>query len=66
MEGARSGVRALFAARNGDVWAGGEEALLGRFRGDALQAFTETDGLTARQARAIAEDPESHVRVGTG
>ncbi|MFA6546877.1 MAG: two-component regulator propeller domain-containing protein [Limisphaerales bacterium] len=65
MEGARSGVRALFVARNGDVWAGGEDALLGRFRGDAFQAFTEADGFTARQARAFAEDLEGRVWIGT-
>ncbi len=66
VEGARSGgVRALFAARNGDMWLGGEEALLGRFRGDAFQAFTEADGFTARQVRAFAEDAEGRIWIGT-
>ncbi|TXT46590.1 MAG: two component regulator sensor protein [Limisphaerales bacterium] len=59
------GVRVLFGARNGDVWMGGEEGLLGRFQGDAFQAFTEADGFTARQTRAFAEDAEGRVWIGT-
>lgn len=58
-------VHVLFKERSGDIWVGADPDVLGRFRGDQFERFTEAQGFSGSKVRAIAEDATGGVWVGT-
>ena len=54
----------LFEDRAGKVWAGGENGL-GNFDGTNWKFFTTGDGLPASAVRALAEDGQGQLWIGT-
>ena len=55
---------ALFEDRAGKIWAGGENGL-GSFDGTNWNFFTTHDGLPASAIRALAEDVQGNLWIGT-
>ena len=55
---------ALFAGRDGKVWAGGENGL-GCFDGQGWKIFTSGDGLPKNAVRALADDAAGNLWIGT-
>jgi len=56
---------ALFEDHAGNVWAGGENGLC-CFNGTNWNFFTTREGLPASAVRALAEDPQGNLWIGTG
>ena len=54
----------LFEDRAGKIWAGGENGL-GGFDGTNWNFFTASDGLPASPVRALAEDTQGNLWIGT-
>jgi signal transduction histidine kinase/ligand-binding sensor domain-containing protein len=54
----------LFEDRAGKIWAGGENGL-GGFDGTNWNFFTAVDGLPASAVRALAEDAQGNLWIGT-
>ncbi len=54
----------LYQTRDGTVWAGGENGL-GCFDGKVWKYFSTNDGLPARAVRALAEDAQGILWIGT-
>jgi ligand-binding sensor domain-containing protein/signal transduction histidine kinase len=54
----------LFEDREGKIWAGGENGL-GSFDGTNWNFFTAHDGLPASAVRAVAEDGQGNLWIGT-
>ena len=57
--------RALYADRQGAVWAGTSGGGLARYVGNAITLFRKADGLADDFVTAIAEDTEGSLWVGT-
>ena len=55
---------ALFQSRDGKIWAGGQNGL-GCFDGRVWNFFSTTDGLPPNAIRAIAEETNSNLFIGT-
>jgi ligand-binding sensor domain-containing protein/signal transduction histidine kinase len=55
----------LTTSRDGSLWAGTEGGGLLRFQDGRLRVFTERDGLTDGFVRAVYEDSEQRLWVGT-
>ena len=55
---------ALFQGRDGKIWAGGEQGL-GCFDGQEWEIFTARDGLPKNAVRALAEDANGNLWIGT-
>jgi ligand-binding sensor domain-containing protein/signal transduction histidine kinase len=55
----------LSLSRDGSLWAGTEGGGLLRFRDGALKVYTARDGLTDGFVRAVYEDSQSRLWVGT-
>ena len=55
---------ALFEARNGTIWAGGQNGLAG-FDGAQWRIFSSPDGLPPNSIRALAEDVVGNLWIGT-
>ncbi len=55
---------ALFEARNGTIWAGGQNGLAG-FDGAQWRIFSSKDGLPPNSIRAFAEDAAGTLWIGT-
>jgi len=58
-------IYALLAARDGIVWAGGKNGLAG-FDGTNWQIYTAADGLAPSPVRALADDDQGNLWIGTG
>lgn len=61
--------RGLLIARDGSVWATGEDAArrgtVWRLDGDSVHAFTADDGIPAAPTRDLFEDAEGAIWIGT-
>jgi signal transduction histidine kinase/ligand-binding sensor domain-containing protein len=55
---------ALFESRDGKIWAGGQNGL-GSFDGQSWKIFSAADGLPPAAVRALAEDANSNLWIGT-
>ncbi len=55
---------ALFQSRDGKLWVGGQNGL-GSFDGQAWKFFSTADGLPPNAVRALAEDVNSNLWIGT-
>ena len=55
---------ALFQTRDEKLWVGGQNGL-GSFDGQAWKIFSTTDGLPPNAVRALAEDVNSNLWIGT-
>ena len=64
---AESGLRAhvMFKSRNGDVWVGGEDGALGRYRQGRLEDLAKETNFPDRKIRALAEDAAGRLWIGT-
>ncbi|WP_265594972.1 sensor histidine kinase [Haloferula sp. BvORR071] len=56
---------AIHVARDGTVWAGGEDAVLMSVKGPKVTLYGPADGYTGIQAQAICEDASGAIWVGT-
>ncbi|HZI33801.1 MAG TPA: two-component regulator propeller domain-containing protein, partial [Candidatus Binatia bacterium] len=54
----------LFQGRDGKIWAGGENGL-GSYDGSAWKFYSERDGLPPNAVRALAEDENGGLWIGT-
>jgi signal transduction histidine kinase/ligand-binding sensor domain-containing protein len=59
-----SSIFALFQSRDGRVWAGSQNGL-GSWDGQSWKLFTTHDGLSDNDVRAIAEDKNGNLWIGT-
>jgi ligand-binding sensor domain-containing protein/signal transduction histidine kinase len=59
-----AGVLALHQDRQGQIWMGTQGGLA-RWAGGAWRHFTTRDGLSADEVRALADDPEGNLWIGT-
>ena len=57
-------ISAMYQDRTGRLWLGSPEGLLSR-EGETWKMFTTADGLSTNAVRAIAEDAEGNLWVGT-
>ena len=57
-------ISALYQDRAGQLWAGTEGGLA-RWDGKSWRIFTTRDGLSSDRVRAIAEDPQGALLIGT-
>lgn len=58
-------ILSLHRGRNGVLWAGSDQPALIRIDGQRIDVFGPAQGLPAGAVRAILEEPEGHVWVGT-
>ena len=64
LESVRVQVSALFEDSATNIWVGSSEGLI-RWDGQAWKLFTKQDGLSANPIRAIAEDKQGDLWIGT-
>jgi signal transduction histidine kinase/ligand-binding sensor domain-containing protein len=58
-------IHALFRARDGSIWMGGERGPVLQFRGDHCTSFGEAEGFTSSRIQAIGEDTGGCMWIGT-
>ena len=61
----QNSVFCLLVARNGDLWIGMEGGGLARFAHGEFTSWTTREGLSDDFVRALAEDPQGRIWVGT-
>jgi signal transduction histidine kinase/ligand-binding sensor domain-containing protein len=62
---AKPGIGVAYVARNGDYWVGLAPGRVGRYRDGKLETFGEAEGFVGRQQRAITEDEQGRILIGT-
>jgi signal transduction histidine kinase/ligand-binding sensor domain-containing protein/DNA-binding response OmpR family regulator len=60
----RPAIRLLFEQRDGTVWAASADSLIG-FRGNSMEVFGKSQGLTSVPVTAMAEGVDGAIWVGT-
>lgn len=58
-------VHALFRSRNSDLWASGEDGLLGRYAGCRVDNFMPEPDFKGSRVRCITEDSAGRIWIGT-
>jgi signal transduction histidine kinase/ligand-binding sensor domain-containing protein len=62
---AKPSIGVAYVARNGDYWVSVNPDRVGRFRDGRLQFFSAADGYDAKAPRAITEDEQGRILIGS-